>query len=523
MAVTPVGITPGRPRPTVDEIVDCSNLTGTQFLMWLGQQLDPDIPLYNMIQTFRIGGAIDAAAFRRAWRGVVATSDAMRSTITVEEGVPRRIVAEADPEADQADVEIVDLRAEEEPETAARAWIDNRKTAPLALDERLWDTALLIVGDDAAIWYLCIHHLVTDGQSFANTYRAMSERYALEREQRSGDAPALPQYADYLAHERAFRGSRRFDRSRAYWDALVAEPHEPTEFYGRTPSRRSSETDRLVVEIDEQRCERLRLIARRSEFSALSEQLAVSTLWAAVLFTTLHRITGRTSLRVGTPFLGRPSAFRDTIGLFIEIGVLQVDIADDDTFESLARRLLRSTVDGLRHATPGASTAAVNRSFDVLLNNVTSRFDDFAGCPVTTDWVHTGYGDRDHALRLQVSDFDERGRSRLHFDVNADLFGEVEREWLLAQFDVVLETLLDDPGRRLGSFSLARDDDLQRMLVEFNATDAPYRKDASVISLFDAQAAAGPNAVAAEDATRCVTYRELADDSDAVALSLIHI
>ncbi|NNE13065.1 MAG: amino acid adenylation domain-containing protein, partial [Ilumatobacter sp.] len=518
MAVTPVELAP-RSRPqTTDAVLDRSNLTAPQLLMWLGQQLDPEVPLYNMIQTFRVTGAIDPDTFEKAWRGVVGASDALRSTIVVDDGVPRRVVDDMPTGA----VEVVDLRGTPDADSAAHDWIERRKTRQLALDERLWDTALLLVADDVAVWYLCIHHLVTDGQSFALTYRAVSERYALEVEGRSDEAPELPQYADYVEHERAFRSSPRFERSRNHWNELTAEQLPPTEFYGRTLSHRSTETDRLLIEVDEHRSARLRELAARPEFTSLSEQLSVGALWASVLFTTLHRITGRTSLRVGTPFLGRTSKFRDTIGLFIEIGVLQVDIDPADTFASLGARLLRSMVDGVRHATPGASTADVNRSYDVLLNNVTSRFDDFAGCPVTTDWVHTGHGDRDHALRVQVSDFDERGRSRLHIDVNADLFGTTERAWLVEHLEAVLDALLEDPTQGLGDFALVRGDSHDRLVGEFNDTDAPY-PDASAISLFDEQVLATPDAPAAEDAARSVTYRELAEESQTVAAALMSL
>ena len=520
MAVTTVTLRPRGDRAATADVIDRSNLTRSQFLMWLGQQLDPDVPLYNMIQTFRIEGAIDPDAFRRAWRSTVAASDALRSTVVVEAGVPMRKVGTA-PSADvDVDVEIVDLRHELDGETAAATWIEQRKIRELTLDEQLWDTALLMVADDVVVWYLCMHHLITDGQSFALTYQALHERYACERAGRPDDAPALPQYADYAAHEREFRSSPRSERARKYWQDLIAEPLPPTDFYGRTLTHRSTATDRLVVEIDERRSARLREVAAMPAFASLSDELSVATLWASALFATMHRVTGQSTLRVGSPYLGRRSRFRDTIGLFIEIGVLSVDIEPEDTFVSLGTRVLRSLVNGLRHATPGAGSADINRSYDILLNNVTSRFEDFDGCRVTTDWVHTGHGDRDHAIRLQVSDFDEHGTFRLHFDVNAELFGEAERGWLLEQFGAVLDAMLADPSQRVGGFDLLSSEVRHRTIVEFNDTDAPY-PDASFTSLFDRQVAATPDAVAVEDVTRSVTYRELAVESQAVAAALI--
>ena len=68
-----------------------SNLTTSQFLIWLDQQVSPDVPLYNMIQTFAIDGAVDRVAFERAFADLVAASDILRSTFAAVDGVPHRI------------------------------------------------------------------------------------------------------------------------------------------------------------------------------------------------------------------------------------------------------------------------------------------------------------------------------------------------------------------------------------------------------------------------------------------------
>ncbi|MCB0021377.1 MAG: hypothetical protein KDE09_26455, partial [Anaerolineales bacterium] len=56
-------------------------LSQAQFLMWLGQQLNPTAPLYNMIQTFRIAGQVNRPVFAAAWQALVDRSDALRTTI----------------------------------------------------------------------------------------------------------------------------------------------------------------------------------------------------------------------------------------------------------------------------------------------------------------------------------------------------------------------------------------------------------------------------------------------------------
>ncbi|MEO1182352.1 MAG: hypothetical protein AAFX51_16230, partial [Cyanobacteria bacterium J06636_28] len=43
----------------IDTLASKSNLTPGQLLLWLGQKLNPETPLYNMVFSFTIQGEID--------------------------------------------------------------------------------------------------------------------------------------------------------------------------------------------------------------------------------------------------------------------------------------------------------------------------------------------------------------------------------------------------------------------------------------------------------------------------------
>jgi hypothetical protein len=58
-----------------------SNLTDRQQLIWIEQQLAPEVPSLNMVAVFRItsAGGVDPARFQAAFASVVARSDALRT------------------------------------------------------------------------------------------------------------------------------------------------------------------------------------------------------------------------------------------------------------------------------------------------------------------------------------------------------------------------------------------------------------------------------------------------------------
>ena len=102
----------------------------------------------------------------------------------------------------------------------------------------------------------------------------------------------------------------------------------------------------------------------------------------------------------------------------------------------------------LQNLVPGVGTAAQNRAYDVLLNFITISFPKFAGIPTETEWVHSGYGDSNHKIRVQVYDFNSDERHyEMALDFNTRIFNEVDREQAVEHFTRVLDACLTNPDQ----------------------------------------------------------------------------
>ncbi len=485
--------------------------------MWLGQQLNPEAPLYNMIQTFTINGAVEVDAFKRAFQSVVDSCDALRTIVQTRDGVPHQTVLSEV----AADVEWVDFSGTPDPEGAYSSWLENRKIRLLGLSERLFDTALLKLGEQHYVWYLCQHHLITDGQSFAVVFSLMTKRYRMAIAGEGIEASPVPSYSDYIAYEKAHRGTDPWHAANEHWRSKIAEEYESLNFYGARQTHTDDRTQRVSFHLDAAKSSRLREIALTDYFASLSTNMSLYSLWLTLILVTIHRVTGEKNIRLGTPFQARPTLeFRETVGLFIEIGVISQKIIDGDSFVSLYEQIMGQTFDGLRFAQPGISTAELNRSYEVLVNYVTASFDEFAGMPVDTDWVHTGHGDSHHALRVQICDFDNTGRFTIFLDLNEVIFSESARSWIASQLNAVVDAFIEDPQRTLGSFDLTNDQERQRYLVEFNATQS-QTDDRTVIAQFEHRVLADPDAVAAQQGDQQLTYDTLNSQANQFAALLI--
>jgi tyrocidine synthetase-3 len=491
-----------------------SNLTTAQRLIWLGLQLNPDVPIYNMIHASTIHGPVNLDRFENAFQKLVDESDAFRTTVKVVNGGPQQHVA---PQA-TVKLEYVDLAEADDSEKLYRDWLAEKKCEVLNPQQCLYSTALVKLADDRFVWYLCLSHLVADAQSFALAYRYVASVYELADRDKAEELSPLPLFSDYVEFEKKFCESDGWKQCNNYWRSLVENDAGTVDFYGVTGQHGDGKIQRLPVKVGAERSSKIRRIATTREFNALSTEMSLSCIWTTLISVLLHRISGGSSQRLAMPFQARPTAqFKETIGSFVEVGAVTADFDDLTTFQSLHGQMLRRTINALRFARPGISSAEINRSCPVRLNYVTAEFDNFAGFAVKTDWIHSGYGDTNQALQVQVCDFDRTGEFTLYLDIAESVFVGERKNWLTDQLNAVIDAFIEDPLRSIGSFDLLSDDDRNKLLLDFNATAREYEHSGTILAPFQNIVAASPDKIAITDSKQKLTYRELDLRSTAVS------
>lgn len=494
-----------------------TSLTKAQHLIWLGQVLNADAPLYNMVHSFEIQGALKLEWFEAAMTSLVNDCDALRTTFHMMDGEPKQTVC---PAVD-AKLEFVDLSGREDPSHAAREWIDSRRTRLLRLEDRAFDTALLKLDGERFVWYWCHHHIIADAQAFELTFRYLADRYELASEGRLEEASELPSYQDYITFESSFTQTKAFQKARDHWGKVAGESMPVPTLYGAVEGKHGARARRVVLNVDKARSQALRSLCEAEPFRLLSEQLSLHAIWATLAFVTIHRITGQRRIRFGTPFQARPTpAFKQTVGLFIEIGALSLELEDDEPFSAVHARVVEEVLAGLRNAKPGTSSAALNRSYSILFNYVTARFGSFAGMPATTEWIHSGHGDAQHYLRFQVTDFADDGAFAVHLDLHEAQFDAVRETWLKTQLLAVVDAFLSNPARGIGSFGLSSPEQIQALVHDYNATEKRYGQSETVLALLADAVRTSPDAIAVREGQDELSYAQLDRLSNDLASTL---
>jgi len=493
------------------------NLTQSQYLMWMGQRLDPDLPLYNMAFTFKLNGEINQSAFKEAFQILVNQTDALRLLVEVKDEVPYQSVIDSM----EYDVELVDFSEVTDPQVALESWQAQRSAKIFDLSQVLFDSVLIKLSDNQFVWYLNQHHLITDIWSSSLIYKRMADLYQLVIEG-TKKKQSFPAYQDYIAYEHRFRESPQFKKIENYWSEKLADPLEPTRFFDEAVENKTARTQRFSYTLNQQQAEALNTLVNRPDIRSINNDLTKFSLFSALLFLLMYQLDGKESeqkkLTIGTPFHNRPTtAFKDTVGLFIEVGVLQIDVSPEETLLSLVKQIQADGLMGLRYAQAGSSSAEMNSAYDVLLNYIHVNYGDFAGLPMESEWIHSGYGDRHHNLRLQVHDHDQTGSFVLHFDLNSDVFTTQQCEWFVQHFILAFDVLVTDPTQSIQDVRLLTSPEWQTRISDFNATQVDYSENMTVISLFEEQVKKTPEAIALVLNKQQISYQELNKRANQVA------
>ena len=487
-------------------------LTHSQKQIWVGQRLHPESPLYNMAFAFVFPTELRADRFREAWRRVADASDALRTRIGVTMGGAEGPILEPS----GCTTEVLDLGQQPDPEQAFLEWCEQRCARPLPLAGTLAESLLVRLGEGRTGWYLNQHHLIADAWSTQLLYRQVAAEY-----EALGNGGKPPPLLDYYPTAAALppRTTER-PAALAHWTARLQRPGRLVPLYGRNAAPEGTASARSTLELDEDCSRALDRVCRQEGFRSVSEELSRFALFATLLVSWLHRVSGNRAVGFDAPVAGRPTAeAKRALGLFIEMFPFAASVDPRDTFRSLGAKCLEEAKLFLRHALPGASAPTGATASNVVLNYFPASFGTFAGVPAKVAWVHSGHGDRVHALRVQVHDFSGSGRYTLHFDFNEGALPARLRRRGLGHFRKILEAFLEDPDRHIDSVDVLVEDERQALAVLDAAKRSPT-PERSALAMFEAQAALEPHRVALREGASEVSFATLRERCEALAAAL---
>lgn len=487
-------------------------LSSPQARLWLIQQLDPAMILFNAPGVWRMQGTLNLAAVQFALDTIVTRHAALRTGIQVVNGQPAQIVHPTRP----VELFVHDLRGMDAAQRDGEV-----QQIVQALVQRPFDLARDVLVRAAVIqvapaeFLLCTsrHHIANDawsvviyGREFAECYRAFV----------TGEPPQLPvlraDYADFALRQNERMQGAWFDREMDYWRTQLADiPNLELPTDHPRPPRLTYRGEQVTIELDGELVESLRDLARR-------EGVTFFMLMLTSFEILLGRYAGQADFAVGTNILGRDRVeYENLIGYFANVLALRANLAGNPTCRELVQRTRQTVLDAFAHSQVPFEkliwdlrrTRDESRTplFQVLfqVTQMDFRMNGLPGIQARSVFFDPRSSEYDISLDLR----DLPTGMQCAFRYSTDLFDRATIERMAGHYQTLLRDIVRQPDAHINALHFLSETERKRLLVEWNQTQSAFPRERCIHELVAAQASKTPNALAAVCENQTMTYREL--------------
>ncbi|WP_235299317.1 non-ribosomal peptide synthetase [Portibacter marinus] len=475
--------------------MDAYKPSNTQQLIWAGHQLNLESPHSNMAFAFYLDEHVDIDTFTEALFNTIRNCDVLNMRF---HNVEQAYFSDQLP-----DVEIQESLVDPE------AWMIDETRRPFDPKKSLYKTAILQSDSKSKIWYFKIHHLITDGWSFALLQKNVCERYE-ELLKGSDDEPKLFEFKEYLN-----RTENKNSNPPGLWKQKLEKLPLPNPFFGRIFKDFINKTHRVHINLTIEQVDEIKRLLEHDDFKSWTYEQSLYIFFLSITHILVGRFTGTNIPVVGTPFHGRTDIKqKNTVGPFLKIFPLKVELQEKDSFSEVFNKCKIESNDILKNSIHDASSVELLKKFNSVFNFITTKFYHSETISMKSEWLDSGFCDPGHAVKIQVYNFNDETVPKITIDFSEQIFDESHRLMFIHAFNTLLKNILDSEGAaKISSISI---EDL-KLVDEFNRTTKELATTKSIIDEFETLVNDHPHKTAIIFEGKKYTYRDLDLQSNQIA------
>jgi amino acid adenylation domain-containing protein len=502
-------------------------LSFAQQRLWFLQQLEGPSPTYNVPFAMRLDGPLLPDAMQAALHDLVERHESLRTVfVQTEEGSHQVVLDMRDVNVPFQLAPIAEADLYQTLTEVAHHAFDLSKDIPI----RAW---LFEIDPTQHVLFLLMHHIASDGGSWAPLARDLSSAYAARCE---GIAPVLPelpvQYADYTLWQHELLEQESDPDS-----AMAAQANYWRQTLAGMPEQLDLPTDRPRPAIASYRGGQVPFDIEAAVYQRLLE---LANQHQASLFMVLHtavamllcKLGAGTDVPLGTSVEGRSDdALASLVGFFSNTLVLRADVSGNPSFSEMLARIRDVDLAAysnedlpfdrlVEHLSPTRSAAYHplaqvmialhnNAEGEVALRDLRISRQDFLLETAKFDLIFRFY------KQPFSADVEDHLIGSLEFA--SDLFDRQTIQTMASRLQRLLDLATADPDRRLDQIHLLDEHEHQQILTAWNDTAHPIPA-LTIPQRFEQQVTQTPDAMALVCQGVALTYAQL----DARANQLAH-
>ncbi|MEX2579662.1 MAG: amino acid adenylation domain-containing protein [Verrucomicrobiales bacterium] len=518
------------------EMPEVFPLSEGQKALWFLHRLAPKSSAYNLTFSGKFRPLLDIEAMKTAFALLFERHPLIDVTFATRDGEPMQMVQKG---------RTIDFREHDctsLDDRQLKDLISEHADRPFNLERGpVIRLELFRTGDEAHVALLSMHHIISDAWSVAVIIQDLIEYYFSAKAGRTPQVETIEaSYADFVNWEKAHLESPTGERMFEFWkEHLAGAPnsiHLPTD--RPRPAAQTFNGATYGFQLDETLTEAVAALGKENNVTLFTTLLSAYDIL-------MHRYCQQDDIVVGVPLAGRTQPeLRSSVGYFINPVPIRSSVEGDPTVvEFLATNgervngalenqqyPLARLVDRLDVVRDPGRSPLFQVSF--TMEKVPGIDDEGIAVFLIGQGGHTFHvGDlsmetidlttRQAQFEITLTLEEAGGHLFGLWQYNRDLFDEETIAELCALYEQVLRQITSDAGTKLSEINLLGPSDEERVLVDFNQTEAEYEKDELLHDLVAAVAAERDEDTAVIYRDNHVTYGELNRLANGVARGLI--
>jgi len=496
--------------------------TAQQQEIWLALQYggEPANLAFNEVVTLEADALLDAGLVSRALRILLQRHESLRATFSVDGSQMLVSAAPALPFSEASFISQHELQMAIQQDVAV----------PFDLVSGPLFRTRLLHHEGASHLVLAAHHIVCDGWSFGVLLTELGTIYSHLARPGETDAAAAaalepaPEFGTYaLALTRALASPDHVATERFWQNTLGNSPAMLDLPADRPrPSERRFEAAREDYLLPRAVYDEIKVECRKLGVTASSFLMAAFNVY-------LYRLTNQTDFVIGMPAAGQADAdLPGLVGHCVNTLPLRVVFTADTTFADLAKAVRKAILDASNNARVsfGALVQKLGLPRDpsrIPLVPVTFNLDKLIGPinfgPTKAAMASVPRVAETFELFLNASERPEGVLLETQFNTNLFDVGTVRR-WL-AGYVTLLKSALASPTTTVARLEVLTAAEKQTLIVDWNATQAPLPDARCTLALIEETCRTRPQTAAIIDNLGQLTYEELNEHANFLALKLV--
>ncbi len=492
-------------------------ISNAQQRLWVLNQFEEQAKAYNIFTQIELKGTYNISAFEQALFSAIERHEILRTIFKeVEGGEVRQFVLTL--EELNFNIDFQDFRDCDNPEAITRDYIENDFYKPYNLSKGpLLRASLIHVFDDKYVFYINMHHIISDGRSLQILSRDVIKYYEAYMSEITVDIKPLKiQYKDYSTWQFDQLSKPEYQKHEKYWlnrfSGDVPKIDLPSQKI--RPKVKTSNGKNLSTFLSK------KISNQMNEFTQ-SHQGSLFMLTLSLLNVLLYKYTSNKSIIIGSPVEGRSHPdLEDQIGFYVNVLALRNIIDPSESFVEFYNRVKENTLQdfGYQEYPYDKLVEVLEVSYDT---SRTSLYD------ISLTFHESNFENDDQLIDENLSDTIEcRGVATSKNDVefhfiplketvlfevifNKDVYETEMIETLMKHFKSITTSLLSNPKQAIGDIQYLSNEEKSKLLEFSKPIETSFNIDTTLVSLFEDQALNSPSNIALSFGEKHFTYKEL--------------